>query len=80
LRTTVNQKVAVHQKVAPANPNEIQVRALVNVVAVQVVREVLKKFIKNVNPEDFFKNAGDEKKLATLIANECKQLLGPGTY
>merc|ERR1712200_31398 len=52
LRTLVDDYVT--KKPPPAN--EIQGQALSNVVTIQVVREVIKKFIKNIDPDEFFKN------------------------
>merc|ERR1712200_337976 len=57
--------------------HETQGAALSNVITVQVVREVIKKFVKNVNPVDFFKNKGDAKKLSQLLVKECQAVLGP---
>lgn len=73
LRTEVNQHVTKN----PHAANETQGKALSNVVTVQVVREVIKKFVKNVDPAAYFKNGGDAKKLATLLAKECQSCLGP---
>ena len=61
----------------PHAANDTQGRALSNVVTIQVVREVIKKFVKNVNPAEFFKNKGTDKSLATLLAKECQNCLGP---
>ena len=74
LRTEVNQHVIKNPRAA----NETRKNALSNVVTVQVVREVIKKFVKNVDPAAYFKNGGDAKKLATLLAKECQSCLGPG--
>lgn len=75
LRTQVDHHVTKN----PHPANETQGRALSNVVTVQVVREVIRKFVKNVDPDTFFENGGDAKKLATLLAKECQTCLGPGT-
>ena len=56
----------------PHPANDIQGQALSNVVTIQVVREVIKKFIKNIDPDEFFKNGGNEESLATLLAKECQ--------
>merc|ERR1712025_1172473 len=64
LRTLVDDYVT--KKPHPAN--EIQGQALSNVVTIQVVREVIKKFIKNI---------GNEESLATLLAKECQGILSP---
>jgi len=61
----------------PHAANENQGQALSNVITVEVVREVLKKFIRNVDPKGFFDNGGDDKKLATLLIKECQSCLGP---
>merc|ERR1712158_222442 len=61
LRTLVDKYVSEN----PHAANETQGAALSNVITVQVVREVIKKFVKNVNPVDFFKNKGDAKKTLT---------------
>merc|ERR1712157_241704 len=61
----------------PHPANEIQGQALSNVVTIQVVREVIKKFIKNIDPDEFFKNGGNEESLATLLAKECQGILSP---
>ena len=74
LRTLVDKYVADN----PHAANETQGQALSNVITVQVVREVIKKFVKNVNPADFFKNKGDAKKLSQLLVKECQSVLGPG--
>ena len=74
LRTAVD----VHVTKNPHPANDVQAKALLNVVTIQVVREVIKKFLKNVNPEEFFKNKGTDKQLATLLAKECQNVLGPG--
>merc|ERR1712174_61680 len=68
LRTLVDDYVT--KKPHPAN--EIHGQALSNVVTIQVVREVIKKFIKNIDPDEFFKNGGNEESLATLLAKECQ--------
>jgi len=73
LRTLVDKYVADN----PHAANETQGQALSNVITVQVVREVIKKFVKNVNPADFFKNKGDAKKLSQLLVKECQAVLGP---
>merc|ERR1712080_644367 len=73
LRTQVDFHVTKN----PHAANETQGRALSNVVTVQVVREVIKKFVRNVDPKGFFDNGGDAKKLATLLAKECQSCLGP---
>merc|ERR1712018_183841 len=73
LRTLVDKYVADN----PHAANETQGQALSNVITVQVVREVIKKFVKNVNPVDFFKNKGDAKKLSQLLVKECQAVLGP---
>lgn len=73
LRTQVDEHVTKH----PRRANETQGRALSNVVTVNVVREVIRKFVKNVDPDTFFENGGDAKKLATLLAKECQTCLGP---
>merc|ERR1712025_1182928 len=73
LRTLVDDYVT--KKPHPAN--EIQGQALSNVVTIQVVREVIKKFIKNIDPDEFFKNGGNEESLATLLAKECQGILSP---
>merc|ERR1711902_139813 len=73
LRTLVDDYVT--KKPHPAN--EIQGQALSNVVTIQVVREVIKKFIKNIDPDEFFKNGGNEVSLATLLAKECQGILSP---
>jgi len=52
-------------------------RALSNVVTTQVVTEVIKKFVTNVNPAEFFRNGGNAKKLGVLFVKECQELLGP---
>ena len=57
--------------------SEIQTQALSNIVTTQIVREVVKKFVKNCNPEEFFANGGDDRHLAIVLARECQQLLGP---
>merc|ERR1712157_29237 len=62
LRTLVDKYVSEN----PHAANETQGAALSNVITVQVVREVIKKFVKNVNPVDFFKNKGDAKKTLTV--------------
>ena len=74
LRTLVDNHVTKN----PHAANATQGRAITNVVTVQVVREVIKKFVRNVDPESYFKNGGDAKKLATLLAKECQSCLGPG--
>merc|ERR1712088_1261073 len=73
LRTLVDKYVSEN----PHAANETQGAALSNVITVQVVREVIKKFVKNVNPVDFFKNKGDAKKLSQLLVKECQAVLGP---
>jgi len=73
LRTLVDAHVVKN----PHAANDIQGQALSNVVCIQVVREVLKKFIRNVNPDEFFKNGGNEEQLATLLAKECQSILSP---
>merc|ERR1712088_1306241 len=73
LRTLVDKYVSENPQAA----NETQGAALSNVITVQVVREVIKKFVKNVNPVDFFKNKGDAKKLSQLLVKECQAVLGP---
>jgi len=50
-------------------------RALSNVITTQIIREVIKKFVTNVNPGEFFKNGGDDKKLAILLVRECQENL-----
>jgi len=73
LRTLVDERVANDK----SGPNETQGKALNNVITTQVVREVIKKFNKNVNPKEYFANGGDDKKLGTLLAKECQNILGP---
>merc|ERR1712130_613826 len=73
LRTMVD----VHVTKNPHAANDIQGQALSNVITIQVVREVIKKFVRNINPDEFFKNGGDEEQLATLLAKECQSLLSP---
>jgi len=73
LRTMVDDHVTKN----PHAANETQGRALSNVVTVKVVREVIAKFCKNVDPNVFMENGGDAKKLAVLLASECKNVLGP---
>merc|ERR1712025_532811 len=73
LRTLVDKYVSEN----PHAANETQGAALSNVITVQVVREVIKKFVKNVNPVDFFKNKGDAKKLSQLLVKERQAVLGP---
>merc|ERR1711981_1420969 len=73
LRTMVDVHVAKN----PHAANETQGQALSNAITVEVVREVLKKFIRNVDPTAFFENGGDDKKLATLLIKECQGVLGP---
>merc|ERR1712088_375687 len=73
LRTLVDKYVSEN----PHAANETQGAALSNVITVQVVREVIKKFVKNVNPVDFFKNKGDAKKLSQLLVKESQAVLGP---
>merc|ERR1712141_582481 len=73
LTTLVNEHVIKN----PHDPNEVQGRALSNVVSTQIVTEVIKKFVANVNPDEFFKNGGDAKKLGILLVKECQELLGP---
>lgn len=73
LTTMVNEHVIKN----PHEPNEVQGRALSNVVSSQIVTEVIKKFVSNVNPEEFFKNGGDSQKLGILLVKECQELLGP---
>lgn len=60
----------------PHDHNEVQGRALSNVVTTQIITEVIKKFVANVNPAEFFKNGGDSKKLGILLIKECQELLG----
>merc|ERR1712130_925020 len=73
LRTMVD----VHVTKNPHAANDIQGQALSNVITIQVVREVIKKFVRNINPDEFFKNGGDEEQLATLLAKEFQSLLSP---
>merc|ERR1712025_832678 len=73
LRTLVDDYVTKN----PHPANDIQGQALSNVVTIQVVREVIKKFIKNIDPDEFFKNGGNEESLATLLAKECQRILSP---
>merc|ERR1712088_1042261 len=73
LRTLVDKYVSEN----PHAANETQGKALSNVITVQVVKEVIKKFVKNVNPKEYFENGGDDKKLAILLAKECQAILGP---
>merc|ERR1712200_154708 len=73
LRTLVDDYVTKN----PHPANEIQGQALSNVVTIQVVREVIKKFIKNIDPDEFFKNGGNEESLATLLAKEFQGILSP---
>merc|ERR1712228_928454 len=63
LRTQVDHHVTKN----PHAANETQGRALSNVVTVQVVREVIKKFVRNVDPKGFFENGGDAKKTSHPI-------------
>merc|ERR1712179_686127 len=51
LRTMVDSHVTKN----PHPANETQGQALSNVITVAVVQEVIKKFIRNVDPEAFFK-------------------------
>merc|ERR1712228_325300 len=60
LRTQVD----LHVTKNPHAANETQGRALSNVITVQVVKEVIKKFVKNVNPKEYFENGGDDKKIS----------------
>merc|ERR1712227_1167051 len=73
LRTLVDDYVTKN----PHPANDIQGQALSNVVTIQIVREVIKKFIKNIDPDEFFKNGGNEDSLATLLAKECQGILSP---
>merc|ERR1712227_165998 len=73
LRTLVDDYVTKN----PHPANDIQGQALSNVVTIQIVREVIKKFIKNIDPDEFFKNGGNEESLATLLAKECQGILSP---
>merc|ERR1712158_301923 len=73
LRTMVD----VHVTKNPHAANDIQGQALSNVITIQVVREVIKKFVRNINPDEFFKNGGNEESLATLLAKECQGILSP---
>merc|ERR1711972_520097 len=73
LRTMVD----IHVTKNPHAATDAQGQALSNVCTVQVVREVIKKFVRNVNPEEYFKNGGNEKKLAVLLVKECQNVLGP---
>merc|ERR1711997_784418 len=72
LRTMVDSHVTKN----PHPANETQGQALSNVITVAVVQEVIKKFIRNVDPEAFFKNGGTDKTLATLLIKECQTCLG----
>merc|ERR1712228_726963 len=63
LRTQVDHHVTKNPRAA----NETQGRALSNVVTVQVVREVIKKFVRNVDHKGFFENGGDAKKTSHPI-------------
>ena len=51
--------------------------AINSIVATEVCRQVIKHFTKNVNPDEFFENGGDEEGLAVLIANEAQRNLSP---
>ena len=62
----------------PSKANKNQSKALSNVITIQVVKEVIKKFVKNVNPKEYFENGGDDKKLGILLAKECQGILGAG--
>jgi len=73
LRTEVDNHVVKN----PHEPNETQGRALSNVVTTEICREVIQKFVTNVAPGEFFKNGGDDKKLAILLAKECQEHCGP---
>jgi len=78
LRTMVDQYVTEN----PHPANDVQGQALTNVITVQVVKEVIKKFLKNVDPEEYFANAkknGQDpaKQLGILLAKECQGLMGP---
>ena len=59
----------------PGEPNEQTGRAIANIITTQTAREVIRKFITNVNPAEFFKNGGDKKKLAILLVKECQEQL-----
>merc|ERR1712066_25455 len=72
LRTQVDHHVTKDK----TGPNATQGRALSNVIVVEVVREVIRKFVKNVDPDAYFEAGGDAKKLATLLAKECQSALG----
>ena len=71
LRTEVDDFVLKN----PSQPNETEGRALSNVITTQIIRDVIKKFVTNVNPAEFFKNGGDDKKLAILLVRECQENL-----
>jgi len=71
LRTEVDDFVLKN----PSQPNNTEGRALSNVITTQIIREVIKKFVTNVNPREFFKNGGDDKKLAILLVRECQENL-----
>merc|ERR1712203_809175 len=71
LRTEVDDFVLKN----PSQPNNTEGRALSNVTTTQIIREVIKKFVTNVNPGEFFKNVGDDKKLAILLVRECQENL-----
>jgi len=73
IRTRVDDHILKN----PSPPNDAQGRALSNIVTTDVCRNVIEKFVTNVNPNEFFKNGGDDKKLAILLVKEIQEHLGP---
>merc|ERR1712228_1035005 len=60
----IRTRVDDHILKNPSPPNDAQGRALSN-------------FVTTVNPNEFFKNGGDDKKLAILLVKEIQEHLGP---
>lgn len=74
IRTMVDHYVFQNQDIVPGKKAG---DAINSIVATEVCRQVIKHFTKNVNPDEFFENGGDEEGLAVLIANEAQRNLSP---